>query len=261
MNRLMILLGACLLFCAGCSSDTSKKTLKVAATSVPHAEILEQVKTELAKEDIQLQIVVIDDYNTPNRALADNEVDANFFQHKPFLDMQNKEFGYPLEALVAVHIEPMGLYSHKIKKIDELKAGNIIAIPSDPSNEARALFLLEDLGIIHLNTHDSKTSIHNIDQNAKQLKIIEVDSPLLARSLDDVVLAAITTNFALQAGLQPSKDAIALENSESPYVNIVVIRSGDDTRPEIQALKRAITSAKIRQFIESRYQGAVDPVF
>lgn len=256
-----LLLVSCLFLFVGCSSDNSKKTLRIAATSVPHAQILEQVRQEMAKEGIDLKIVVIDDFNTPNRALADKEVDANYFQHKPFLDMQIQEFGYPLEKLVAVHIEPMGLYSHKIKDLNQLKEGDIIAIPSDPSNGARALFLLEDFDLIHLNSHDTKTSVHNIADNPKNFRFVEVDSPLLARSLDDVTLAAITTNFALQAGLHPSKDALALENEESPYVNIVVIRAGDEFREEIQALRMAITSERIRKYIESHYQDAIVPVF
>lgn len=243
----------------GCSRESSGKTLKVAATSVPHAEILEVVKPELKKEGIDLQIIVVEDYNTPNRALADGEVDANFFQHPAFLEQQIKDFGYPLEVLTAVHLEPMGLYSHKVKSLKELKNDSKVAVPSDPSNQARALELLETAGLIRLGRHDSHSSLLDITYNPHNLKFVEIDSPLLARSLEDVDLAAITTNFALQGGLTPKKDALALEDSQSEYVNVVVVRKGDSQRADLQALKKALQSEEVRKFIEHQYKGAVIP--
>jgi D-methionine transport system substrate-binding protein len=245
----------------GCHRSDSGKTLKIAATSVPHAEILEEVKPDLKKEGIDLQIIVVEDYNTPNRALADHEVDANFFQHPAFLEQQIKDFGYSLEVLGAVHLEPMGLYSHKIHSLEELKEGSKAAVPSDPSNQARSLELMEKNGLIKLRRHDATTSVLDVSENPLRLKFVEIDSPLLARSLEDVDVAAITTNFALQGGLTPKKDALALEDAHSDYVNVIVVREGDSQRADLQLLLQALQSSKVRQYIEKHYKGAVVPAF
>lgn len=245
----------------GCNKDTPGEVLKVAATSVPHAEILDFIKPDLKEMGINLEVIVVEDYNTPNRALADAEVDANFFQHAAFLNQQIKDFNYPLEILGPVHLEPMGLYSQKIKNLDELQRDNKIAVPSDPSNQARALELIEREGLITLRRHDANTGILDIADNPHHFKFIEIDSPLLARSLEEVDLAAITTNFALQAGLFPTNDALALEDSHSNYVNVVVIKKGDGNREDLQALIKALQSEKMRQFLEKQYKGAVIPAF
>jgi D-methionine transport system substrate-binding protein len=255
----MILIGV-LIFLTGCGGS-SKPTLKVAATSVPHAEILESIKPHLQGQNIELEVVIIDDFNTPNRALADGEVDANFFQHLPFLEAQKADFGYQLENLVAVHLEPMALYSKKSRSLEEIKDKGLIAIPSDPSNQARALALCEQIGLITLKTKGTKTSVLDIESNPRQLKFVEMDSPLLSRALDDVDAAAISTNFALLAGLSPKRDALAIENAQSRFVNLVAIRQGESQRPELQALKAALTTKQMHQFIEKKYQGAVIPAF
>lgn len=239
----------------------SEPTLKVAATSVPHAEILEHLKPDLQSHGIHLDIVVVEDFNTPNRALNDREVDANFFQHLPFLTMQNQELGYSLESLVAVHLEPMGLYSKKVQHVTDIKTGASVAIPSDPTNQARALNLLEKCHLITLNRHDSQTSLLNISANPYSLHLIELDSPLLSRTLEDVELAAISTNFALQAGLSPKRDALAQEDAHSLFVNIVAIRAGESQRPDLLLLKQLLSSEKTRHFIEVHYQGVILPAF
>lgn len=244
----------------GCGNRTSSKTLKVAATSVPHAELLEFIKPDLKNEGVELEVVIVEDYTIPNRALVDGDVDANFFQHAAFLQEQIDSFGYPLEVLLAVHIEPMGLYSHKIKSLKEIKEGAIVAIPSDPSNEARALELIEKRGLITLRKRGLHTTVLDIGENPQHLKFVEIDSALLARSLDDVTLAAITTNFALQAGLSPQKDALAIEDFHSDYVNVVVIRKGEEERKELQALKRALESPKVQDYIKENYKGAITPL-
>lgn len=249
-----------LTLCLGCSS-TDEKQIKVAATAVPHAEILEQAKEELQDQGYNLNIIVVDDYNTPNRALNDKEVDANFFQHQPFLDSQKEEFGYHIIGIAKIHSEPMGVYSKKESSISNLKAGGMIAVPSDPTNQARALLLLEKHGVVQLDRHDSKITVHNIVKNPKRFHFVEIDSPLLARTLDDVEAAAITTNFALQAGLSPQTDALILESPDSPFANLLVIREGDESRESIQALKKAMTSEKIRNFIQTKYKGAIFPAF
>jgi D-methionine transport system substrate-binding protein len=245
---------------AGCQSH--EKTLKVAATPVPHADLLEAIKPDLEQEGVNLKIVEVDDYNLPNRLLYEKQVDANFFQHKPFLDEQNQRFGYNLKPLVAVHIEPLGIYSQKIKSLDQLKEGATVAIPSDPTNEVRALSLLQEVGVIKLKALKGQfATVHDIEENPKNLKIEEVDAAFLPRALADVDLAVIPANFALQAHLNPTKDALALETSESPYANIVVIREGEENREDLQKLKAALTSEKMRAHILEKYKGAIAPAF
>jgi len=248
------------IFLAGCGS-TSKPTLMVAATSVPHAEILELIQPDLRAQKIDLEIFIIDDFNTPNRALADGEVDANYFQHLPFLEAQKADFGYALEPLAAVHLEPMALYSKKTASIKGIKERGTIALPSDPSNQARALALCEQAGLITLKPNGTKTTPLDILDNPLHLAFVEMDSPLLARSLDDVDAAAISTNFALLGGLAPQKDALAVEKGQSRYANILVIREGEKDNAALQALKAALTSEKVRQYMDHHYQGAVIPSF
>ncbi|HEY4831394.1 MAG TPA: MetQ/NlpA family ABC transporter substrate-binding protein [Waddliaceae bacterium] len=247
-------------FLVGCQSK--EKTLKVAATPVPHAELLEMIKSDLNSQGIHLKIVEVDDYNLPNRLLFEKQVDANFFQHKPFLDEQNKRFGYNIKPLVAVHLEPLGIYSKKITSLDELREGAIVAVPSDPTNEARALALLSDVGLIELKSNiSSLPTIYDIAENPKHLKIEEVDAAFLPRALPDVDLALIPTNFALQVFPDPIKDALALESVDSPYANIIAVRKEDLDKEEIQKLKRAITSDKIRHFIQEKYKSSIIPAF
>lgn len=249
---LLVLLTAC---------SSNEQGLRVGATPVPHAEILESVKQDLKDQGINLIIVTTDDYNIPNRALADHELDANFFQHRPYLEMQKEAFHYPLIELTAVEIEPMGLYSHKIKSIADLKNGSKVAIPNDPSNEARALFLLESQGLIELNSKTNHATLLNISKKPKNLTFIEVDAAMIPRTLEDVDLAAINTNYALEAELNPLKDALALESKASPYANILVIRKGDESREDLQALKQALTSEKMKAFLEEKYKGAIIPAW
>jgi len=252
---------ALLLLLPGCSSKP-KNVLKVAATPVPHTQMLEFVKPTLKEQGIDLMIITVDDYNMPNRALAEKEVDANFFQHVPFLELQVQEFNYPIQSDGKIEIEPMGVYSKKIKSINDLKDKAVVAIPNDPSNEARALLLFQSHGIIKLDdSNNLKATILNITDNPKQIKFIEVDAAMIPRSLQDVDAAAINTNYALEAHLNPTKDALILESKDSPYANILAIRIGDENRPDIQALKTAMTSDKMRKFILEKYNGAVLPAF
>lgn len=255
---------ACALFfflLPSCSSKP-KNGLKVAATSVPHAQILEWIKPDLKAQGIDLIIITIDDYNMPNRALADKEIDANFFQHLPFMQEQIKQFHYPIMSIAEIEIEPMGIYSKKIPSLSDLQENATITIPNDPTNEARALLLLQANGMIELDhLNHLQATILNIIHNPKHLQFIEVDAAMLPRSLDDVDAAIINTNYALEAKLFPIKDALALEDKNSPYANIIAIRIGDENRPEIQALKTAMTSEKIKEFISQKYKGAVLPAF
>lgn len=259
---------------AGCGSDNAssdkssssssgeKVVLKVGATAVPHAEILEQIKPELAKENIDLQIVEFNDYVQPNLTLNDGELDANFFQHKPYLDEFVSEHSVKLTSAGGVHIEPMGIYSHKVKAVDELPENATIAIPNDPTNGGRALLLLAKAGVITLkDNNDIKATVQSVVENPKNIKFQEVDAAQLPRVLDDVDAAVINTNYAMQAGFVPEKDALMIEDSTSPYVNIVAVREGDENRPEIQALMKVLRSDTVKKFIEEKYKGAVVPAF
>ncbi|WP_182187161.1 MetQ/NlpA family ABC transporter substrate-binding protein [Pectinatus frisingensis] len=244
------------------SSSSAKTVLKIGATPVPHAEILEQVKDDLAKEGIDLQIQEFNDYVQPNMALNDKELDANFFQHIPYLETFNAEHNMDLVNAGGIHIEPMGLYSHKVKKLDELKNNAEIAIPNDPSNGGRALLLLQQAKLITLKDGVGvKATVQDIVDNPKNLKIKEIEAAQLPRSLDDVDAAVINTNFAVQANLVPAKDALVIEDASSPYVNIIAVRKGDENRPEIKKLVAALQSEKIKKFIEEKYKGAIVPAF
>jgi D-methionine transport system substrate-binding protein len=245
---------------ASASNDNNKKVIKVGATPVPHAEILKVVKPILAKEGYDLQIVEFTDYVTPNMALSDGELDANFFQHIPYLNAFNKDKHTNLTYTVKVHIEPMGIYSQKVKKLQDLKDGATIAIPNDPSNGARALRLLEKEGLIKLKSGDLVSKL-DITENKKNLKITELDAPQLPRVLGDVDAAVINTNYAIEAGLNPLKDAIALESKDSPYANVLAVRPEDKNKPYIQALSKALNSPEVKKFIEDKYKGSIIPAF
>ena len=260
MNKLLYLLLATITFSCHSTKDLPH-VIKVAATPVPQAEMLAFIKPDLKEQGYDLEIVVMDDYNLPNRALADKEVDANFFQHIPFLEQQMAQFHYPLCILAKIHIEPMGLYSKKITSLAALPDKAVVAIPSDPSNESRALLLLQKQGLITVQSGKSILTTRDILTNPKNLKFQEIDAAMLSRTFPDVTLAVIPTNFALQASLSPEKDALALEDKSSPYVNVIAVRCDDMNEPKLLALKSAMTSKKMNDFILSKYRGAVVPAF
>lgn len=266
-----VALGSALLL-AGCGSDTAKSgaagdkvTITVGASPVPHAEILEQVKPLLEKEGITLKVTEFTDYVTPNIALNDKELDANFFQHVPYLEKFANEHNLKLVSAGKVHVEPMGIYSKTITDKDlksVLPNGSKVAIPNDPTNGARALILLQKAGLITLkNPTDIGATKADITENPRNLEIVELEAPQLPRSLDDVAIAVINTNYALEAGLNPVKDALLIEDKDSPYANIVAVRAGDENRPEIQKLMKALESPEIKKFIEDKYNGAIIPAF
>lgn len=236
--------------------------LVVGATQVPHAEILEVVKPALAKDGVQLDIKVFSDYVQPNLQLADKELDANFFQHQPYLETFNKDRGEKLVTVGLVHVEPFGGYSRKVKSVDELPEGATVAIPNDPSNSGRALLLLQNQGLIKLKDPSNITATPmDIAENPKKLKFRELEAAILPRALDDVSLALINTNYALEAGLVPTTDALFIEGADSPYANIVVARPDNKDAPAIKKLVDALHTAEVRQFIEEKYKGAVVPAF
>lgn len=245
------------------TSANSQGTEKiiVGATPEPHAMILEQIKPLLTKDGIEIEIKEFTDYVTPNKSLDDGSLDANFFQHKPYLDSFNKEHKTNLVSVAGIHIEPMGIYSKNIKNLDELKEGDLISLPNDPSNGARALRILEKNGLIKLKDGVELASVQDIVENSKGLKFKEMDAPQLARALGDVSASVINTNFALLAGLNPLNDAIAIEDKDSPYANILVVKAGNENNPNIQKLISALQSEEVRKFIMDTYKGAILPSF
>ena len=239
------------------------KTLKVGATAVPHAEILEVVKPLLEKDGIKLEIVEFNDYVQPNLALNDKELDANFFQHEPYLkNFMEEHKEVKLKNAFGVHIEPMGIYSKKVKDLKELKEGASIAIPNDPTNGGRSLLLLQKAGLLKIKDGvNEKATVQDITENPHNFKFQEVEAAQVPRTLDDVDAAVINTNYAMQVNLVPTKDALFMEDNTSPYVNILAVRDGDENRPEIQALIKALQSKEVKDFINEKYKGAVVPAF
>ena len=240
----------------------------VGASSTPHAEILEAVRGELEALGYELDIKIFDDYVMPNLALADGEIDANYFQHEPYLLNFNAENGTDLVSAAAIHYEPMGIYGGSKSSLDELAEGDIIAVPNDGTNEARALLLLQDQGLITLKEGiDASTetaTILDIAENPKNLEIVEMEAKNIPHSLPDVAFAVINGNYALQAGLT-GNDALASESADSDaaqtYANILAVRAGEEDSAKTQALVTALTSETCRQFIEETYSGAVVPIF
>ena len=224
------------------------KTITIGVTPFPHKDIMLVVKDLLAKEGYDLVIKEFTDYVQPNMALADGDLDANFFQHIPYLENMNKEKDLKLTWVAKVHIEPLGLYSHKIKSLDELKEGDTISVPNDPTNCARALRLLEDNGLIKIKEGELVTA-KDITDNPKNLKIKEIEAAQLPRTLDDVTAAVINTNFAGEAGLIPSKDAIIMEGKDSPYANVIAVRESEKDSPAIKALAKAANSPQVKAYI------------
>ncbi|EDP8372923.1 MetQ/NlpA family ABC transporter substrate-binding protein [Campylobacter upsaliensis] len=232
----------------------------VAATPVPHAEILNQAKEDLEKEGYTLEVKEFTDYVLPNLATDNGEVDANFFQHTPYLEEFNKSKGTKLVKVANIHIEPMAVYSKKYKNFNELKDGAKIAVPNDPTNESRALDIIAKTGLVSFNDKALKTPI-DITQNPKNIKFIELKAAQLPRALSDVDVAVINSNYALLANLNPVKDSIFIEDKDSPYANILVVKGGKEQDPKIKALTKALQSEKIKKFIEEKYNGAVIPAF
>lgn len=239
----------------------SAGTLKVGATPVPHAEILEHVAPALKAQGVDLQVIEFNDYVQPNLACDDGELDANFFQHKPYLDVFVQDHGVDLVAVAGVHIEPMGIYSNKIKDLKELKKGDKVAIPNDPTNGGRALLLLATAGIIKVpDLNDVTVTVLDITENPLNLEFAELEAAQLPRALPDVTCAVINTNYAMPAGLNPLKDALYIENADSPYVNILVANQDSANTEDMKALVKALTSEDTAEFIKTKYQGAIVPV-
>lgn len=264
----IILAAGLALGAVGCTSskggDTGKakddKTIVIGLSPVPHKEIVEAAKPLLEKEGYKVEIKEFTDYVLPNTALADKELDANFFQHVPFLKKTVEEKGLKLTYTVKVHLEPLGFYSKKIKDVNDIKNGAEIAIPNDPTNGSRALRLLEAKGIINLKDGEIVSKL-DIVENPKNIKITELDAPQLPRALADVEGAVINTNFALEGKLDPLKDALIIEAKDSPYANVLAVREDNKDSEKIKALSKALNSPEVKKFIEEKYKGVILPSF
>lgn len=266
LSLLVLLVLASLLSCGGSKEKTIDKEIKIGASVTPHAEILAVAKDILAEQGITLEIIEFTDYVQPNTNLESGEIDANYFQHQPYLDDFNKENNTHIVSVASIHYEPFGLYAGKTATIDALANGAVIAIPNDGTNEARALILLEAQGLIKLKADAGFTAtVLDIAENPKSLDIREVEAGQLARSLVDVDMAVINGNYAIQAGMNAATDAIAIEDQSSTaaqtYANILCVKEGHEKDPGILALIDALKSDKVRDFINATYNGAVVPMF
>ena len=251
---------------AGCGKNNDENVITIAASPTPHAEILEIAKQELAKEGYTLEIKTFNDYVVPNTATEDSEVDANYFQHQPYLTTFNAEQGTHLVSVASVHYEPFGIYPGSKDSIAALANGDKIAIPNDGSNRARALLLLEAQGLIKLKDGVGvEATVLDIVENNLNLQIVEMEAAQIANVRDSVALAVINGNYALAAGLNAGKDAIATEDASSvaaqTYANILVVKEGNENSAKIQALIKALTSDAVKDYINSTYAGAVVPIF
>lgn len=282
MKKLLALTMA-LVLCLGlaaCGGDTTESTdtqentestgetvtLKVGATPAPHQEILEQVVDNLAEQGITLEIVPYNDYVAPNTAVEEGVDDANFFQHITYMDNFNAERGTHLVNAGAIHYEPMGIYAGKSTSLDTIPDGAVIAIPNDATNEGRALLLLQDLGLLTLKEDAGlEATPKDIAENPHNLQFKELEAAMLPQTIDEVDFSIINSNYALDAGLNPTTDSLGMEDPESDaaqaYANIIAVKEGNENNEAIKALVAALQSDEIREFIETTYQGSVVPMF
>jgi D-methionine transport system substrate-binding protein len=234
------------------------QVFKVGVTAGPHAQIVEAAKKVAAKDGLDVQIVEFTDFIQPNAALAQGQLDANVYQHVPFLETQNRDRGYKLVVVAPAVRQQMGIYSKKIKKLSELKEGARVGIPNDPTNGSRALLVLRDQGLIKLKDGiTTRASVLDITDNPKKLRFIELEAAQLPRSLDDLDASAVNSNYAVSAGLSPVKDSLALENPNTPYVTVVIAtREGRQNDPALQKFVKAYQSPEVKQFIDAQFKGA-----
>ena len=246
----------------GLAAQAEEKTIKVGVTAGPHAQVMDFVKKLGAKNGLKIQVVEFADYVQPNAALAAGDLDANSYQHRPYLDAQVKDRDYKFAAVGGTVNFPIGIYSKKIKKLADLPQGAKFGLPNDPTNGGRALLLLQSQGLIKLKEGAGlKATPLDVVSNPKKLKFVELDAAQLPRSLDDLDASTVNTNFAISAGLNPKTDAIALESANNPYANILVVREADKNQPWVQQLLKTYHSEEVRQFIDKEFKGSVFPAF
>ena len=252
----------------GCGNDSSasnesKGTITVAASSTPHAEILEEAKPILAEQGWDLQITIFDDYVQPNNVVESGEFDANYFQHIPYLNSFNEEFGTHLVNAAGIHYEPFGIYPGQKNDLSTIEEGDVIAVPNDTTNEARALLLLQDNGIITLKNSSLEATVNDISENPYNVEILELEAAQVPRVKDEVAFVVLNGNYALEAGFSVGKDSIAYETSDSEaattYVNVIAVKEGNENNDGIKALIEVLKSDAITDYINNTYDGAVIP--
>lgn len=244
----------------GKSATLNTKKLVIGVTAGPHEEIAEKVAEVAKKDGLEIQLKVFSDYVLPNTALNEGSLDANSFQHVPFLTQYNTDKGDDLVSVGKTILNPMGIYSKKYKSFDDVPNGSKFALPNDPTNGSRALEILEKEGYITLkDTGDDLPTIYDVDQNKKNLKFIELEAAQIPKQLSEVAAAAINTNFALEANLSPKKDAILLEGTDSPYTNVIVVRKENKNDPTIKKFLKAYQSDEVKKFVEEKYEGSIIP--
>lgn len=252
-------------FVTSFSAHADDKVIKVGTISGPDAQIWQVVEKVAKREGLNVKVIEFNDYVQPNAALDAGDLDANSFQHQPYLDSQIKQRGYKIVNAGLTYISPLGVYSKKLKSLKDLPQGAKVTVPNDPSNENRALLLLQSQGVIKLKAgagvNGNNATPLDVAENPKKIKLVELDAAQLPRTLADVNAAAINTNFALAAGLQPTKDAIALEDVHSPYANLIAVRAKDKDQPWVKKLVAAYQSEDVRQFLKNEFKGSVVPSF
>jgi D-methionine transport system substrate-binding protein len=247
---------------AGLTGTAQAESLKIGATGGPHAQILERLAQLAKPQGIELKVVEFDDYQLPNAALAQGDLDLNSFQHQPFLDNQVRDRGYKLVSIGKTVIFPIGLYSKSVKSLGQLKEGDKVAIPNDPTNGGRVLLLLQAQGLLTLRPDAGlKASPLDVVANPRKLRIVELPAAQLPRSLDDVTVAAVNGNYAMEVGLDPQKDALVLESRDSPYANVIAVREADKDKPVYRRLVQLYQSPEIKAFILERFGASVVPAF
>ena len=247
---------------SGADSSSELKEIKVAASATPHAEILEEAKVLLEEEGYKLDVTVFNDYVQPNEVVESGDFDANYFQHIPYLDSFNDEKGTHLVNAGGIHYEPFGIYPGTKKSLDELKEGDTIPVPNDTTNEARALLLLQDNGVITLKEGAGlNATVNDIEENTKDIKIVELEAAQVSRVVDEVAFVVLNGNYALEAGYSVKSDAIAYEKSDSEaaktYVNVIAVKEGNEDSEAVKALVSVLTSDDVKKFIDEKYDGAV----
>lgn len=264
---LLVLVTALFLIACGNSEKSSKDSgkiekLKVAATPIPAGEILKFVKDDLKKEGIELEIVEFNDYVQPNKVLQSKEVDANLFQHTPYMENFGKKNGFEMTAVGKIYLPTLALYSKKIKNINELKNGDTILLPNDPTNLARSLILLDKAGIIKLNNNKNvDATLKDIVSNPKNIKFEELSAEQLPPRLPEVAASIVNSSFALNAGLSYKEDGLVKEDKDSPYANVLATLKGNENDPRIQKLLKVLQSEKVKKYMEEKYKDVIVPVF
>lgn len=258
---LKILLPA-LALAAGLASAQAADVIRLGVTAGPHAQIAEVAKKVAARDGVDIHIVEFQDYIQPDAALDAGDLDANSYQHLPFLESQVKARGYKLSAVGYTVTFPMGFYSKRLKSLAELPRGAKVGIPNDPSNSGRALLLLQKSGLLKLKpTAGISATTADIIDNPKGLQVVQLEAAQLTRSLDDLDASAINTNYALQAGLVPARDAIAIEEAKSPYANLLAVRTADKDKPWVARLVKAYQSPEVKAFVADKFAGSMVPAF